>query len=87
MLCLEFFKIVMIQNDKIELQVGVKLLLENAEGKFLLVRRNIRKYPEVGARWDIVGGRIEAGTPLLENLKREVREETRLSLLEEPRLI
>ncbi|PIR46510.1 MAG: hypothetical protein COV07_03715 [Candidatus Vogelbacteria bacterium CG10_big_fil_rev_8_21_14_0_10_45_14] len=77
----------MIQNDKIELQVGVKLLLENAEGKFLLVRRNIRKYPEVGARWDIVGGRIEAGTPLLENLKREVREETRLSLLEEPRLI
>ena len=70
-----------------ELQVGVKALLQNREGKYLLVRRSSEKYPEVGAKWDIVGGRIEPGTPLLENLKREIKEETRLDLLQEPKLV
>ena len=71
----------------IELQVGVKALLQNEEGKYLLVRRSPEKYPEVGAKWDIVGGRIEAGIPLLENLKREIKEEVSLELEEEPILI
>jgi 8-oxo-dGTP diphosphatase len=62
------------------LQVGVKVLLKNPEGKFLLLRRNPKKYPEVGAKWDIVGGRIEPGSVLLDNLKREVLEETGLEL-------
>ncbi len=53
-----------------ELQVGVKILLKNSEGEYLLLRRNPKKYPEVGAKWDIVGGRIVAGTSLLENLRR-----------------
>lgn len=52
-----------------ELQVGVKVLLKNPEGKYLLVKRSNKKYPEVGATWDIVGGRIDPGLPLLENLK------------------
>ncbi len=69
------------------LQVGVKILLKNTEGKYLLVRRSSEKYPEVGAMWDIVGGRIEVGTPLLENLKREIFEETKLDLVGEPKLI
>ena len=72
-----------------ELQVGVKILLRNKEGKFLLLHRNWEKYPEVkkDQSWDIVGGRIEKGTPLLENLKREIFEETKLNLTEEPKLI
>jgi len=72
-----------------ELQVGVKVLLKNKEGKFLLLHRNWDKYPEVKKdnSWDIVGGRIEKGTPLLENLKREIFEETKLNLTEEPKLI
>ena len=70
-----------------ELQVGVKALLKNKEGKYLLVRRSSEKYPEVGARWDIVGGRINPGTPLFDNLKREVKEEVGLELVEEPKLI
>ncbi len=70
-----------------ELQVGVKVLLKNPEGKYLLVRRNPKKYPEVGPKWDIVGGRIDPGAPLLENLKREVREEVRLDLAGEPTLV
>ncbi len=69
------------------LQVGVKALLKNPEGKYLLVRRNPDKYPEVGAKWDIVGGRIDAGSPLLKNLKREIKEETQLDLIKEPQLI
>ena len=70
-----------------ELQVGVKVLLKNSEGKFLLVRRNPKKYPEVGAKWDIVCGRIHPGTPLIENLRREIKEEVGLEYLDEPKLV
>jgi ADP-ribose pyrophosphatase YjhB (NUDIX family) len=69
------------------LQVGVKILLKNEENKYLLLRRSKEKYPEIGAQWDIVGGRIEIGTPLLENLKREIKEEVGLELVGEPKLI
>lgn len=71
----------------IELQVGVKILLKNSERKYLLLRRNAKKYPEVGARWDLAGGRINPGKSLLENLKREIKEETELILVKEPILI
>ena len=70
-----------------ELQVGVKVLLRNPEGKYLLIKRSDKKYPEVGAKWDIVGGRIDPGTGLLENLKREIKEEVSLELTKEPKLI
>ena len=70
-----------------ELQVGVKVLLKNKEGKYLLVRRSSEKYPEVGATWDLVGGRIDAGTSLKENLAREVKEEIGLTLKKEPRIV
>lgn len=70
-----------------ELQVGVKILLKNEEGKYLLLRRSLEKYPEVQGRWDIVGGRIHPGTPLMENLRREVSEETRLEIFGNPKLI
>jgi ADP-ribose pyrophosphatase YjhB (NUDIX family) len=68
------------------LQVGVKAFLKNKEGKFLLLKRNGEKYNTKGS-WDIVGGRIDAGTPLIENLKREVQEETQLMIVSEPKLI
>lgn len=70
-----------------ELQVGVKILLRNKEGKYLLLRRSPEKYPGVARQWDIVGGRIEPGTALLTNLKREVKEETQLDLTGEVRLV
>lgn len=69
------------------LQVGVKILLKNVEGKYLLVRRNPKKYPEVGPKWDIVGGRIDPGTSLLENLKREIKEEVNLEYVGQPQLV
>ena len=52
-----------------------------------MVRRSSEKYPEVGATWDLVGGRIDAGTSLKENLAREVKEEIGLTLKKEPRIV
>ncbi len=70
-----------------ELQVGVKILLQNKEGKYLMVLRSAIKYPDAGAKWEIAGGRINPGTPLIENLKREIMEETGLQIADEPQLI
>ncbi|MDP2705638.1 MAG: NUDIX domain-containing protein [bacterium] len=70
-----------------ELQVGVKILLKNNIGKYLLLRRAPGKYPDVKDGWDIPGGRINIDSNLLENLKREVMEETGLALTGEPQLI
>ena len=70
-----------------QLQVGVKVYLRSPAGKYLLLERSATKYPEVKDRWDIVGGRIEIGTPLLANLAREVLEETKLTITTEPKLI
>lgn len=69
------------------LQVGVKILLKNSEGKYLLARRNPKKYPEVGPKWDIIGGRINPGSALIENLKREIKEEVGLDYQGLPKLV
>lgn len=66
-----------------ELQVGVKVFLKNPEGKYLLMRRS--EQSKIGKRkWDIPGGRMEAGSTVLENLAREVMEETALTMTAEP---
>ncbi|MEK7173317.1 MAG: NUDIX hydrolase [Patescibacteria group bacterium] len=70
-----------------ELQVGVKILLRNKDGKYLLIKRSPIKYPNASGSWDIAGGRIEPGSTLFDNLKREVKEETNLDLIEQPKLI
>ncbi|MDP3953698.1 MAG: NUDIX hydrolase [bacterium] len=74
-------------GNSVILQVGVKVLLKNKEGKYLLLRRSLDKYPEIKGRWDIVGGRIDPGTDLISNLKREMEEETGLKFVGEPKLI
>lgn len=70
-----------------DLQVGVKILLKNKDGKYLVVCRSAKKYPDAGRQWEIPGGRINPGTSLTENLKREVMEETGLEIKYEPKLI
>ncbi|MBI2514882.1 NUDIX domain-containing protein [Candidatus Wolfebacteria bacterium] len=72
-----------------ELQIGVKVLLKNEDGRYLLLRRSPAKYPDVAKTelWDIPGGRIEAGKTLFDNLKREVKEEVNLELVREPKLV
>ena len=69
------------------LQVGVKVFLKNKANKYLLLQRSVEKYGKTMGSWDIVGGRIDPGTALIENLKREVKEETGLEILSEPKLI
>ncbi len=69
------------------LQVGAKALIINDEAKYLLLRRSVKKYPEAKGRWDIPGGRIEPGTPLRENLAREIKEETGLDLVGVPKVL
>ena len=71
----------------ITLQVGVKAFLKNKEGKYLLLHRSSEKYKGTKGSWDIVGGRIDPGSPLMEILKREVFEETQLKMISEPQLI
>jgi ADP-ribose pyrophosphatase YjhB (NUDIX family) len=75
------------EAQPITLQVGVKAFLRNKEGKFLLLKRNTETYKNAKGSWDIVGGRINPGTALVENLKREVLEETQLRVVSEPKLI
>jgi len=70
-----------------ELQVGVKILLKNKDGKFLVMTRSAEKYPDAPHQWEIPGGRINPGTDLQENLRREVMEETGLEIKYEPKLI
>ncbi len=70
-----------------QLQVGVKIVLADGKGKFFILRRSEDIYPEVRNKWDIPGGRIDPGSPLLENLTREVLEETSLTLKDGSRLI
>jgi ADP-ribose pyrophosphatase YjhB (NUDIX family) len=69
------------------LQVGVKVLIENKHSEVLLVRRAVKKYGKTNGSWDIPGGRIDPCTSLLENLAREVREETALELCGTPHLL
>jgi ADP-ribose pyrophosphatase YjhB (NUDIX family) len=69
------------------LQVGVKIFLRNQDGKYFLMRRSPEKYPGVKGEWDIPGGRINPGSLLIENLRREVKEETQLEIISEPKLI
>ena len=76
-----------VMENNLILQVGVKILLENEGRQYLLLRRSLEKYPEVEGRWDIAGGRIDTGKTLMENLQREVSEETGLELIGIPRLI
>jgi len=69
------------------LQVGVKVFLKNSKGEYLLLHRSAVKYPGTRGTWDIPGGRIEVGSRLMDNLRREVKEETQLEIASEPVLI
>jgi ADP-ribose pyrophosphatase YjhB (NUDIX family) len=69
------------------LQVGVKAFLRNSDGKYLILKRSPEKYKNTKGTWDIVGGRINPGTSLTDNLKREVLEETQLSIEKEPKFL
>jgi 8-oxo-dGTP diphosphatase len=68
------------EKQKRVLEVGVKVILKNSQGKYLLLKR-VKPYSgETEPRWDIPGGRIIPGEELYDALSREVKEETGLRL-------
>ena len=69
------------------LQVGVKILISNENGKFLFLRRSHQVESTKHKLWDLPGGRIYPQESLHEALKREVKEETNLELLKVDRLL
>ena len=67
------------------INVGAKLLAVNEEGKYLLIRRNPEKYPEMANRLDIPGGRwIKDQEVIPKTLERELGKETGLTVISEP---
>lgn len=70
-----------------ELQVGVKALITDAQGRCLFLKRALPYANESEPRWDIPGGRINPGEPILEALAREVKEETGLTIAGEPKIL
>ena len=70
-----------------KLQVGVKVLIQNTKGEFLFLRRSADFKPGASQNWDIPGGRIEPEEPLKDALRREVQEETGLTLASTDRLL
>ncbi len=69
------------------LQIGVKALIKNSLGKYLLLQRSTPMESETIVSWDIPGGRIEPNEALIDALKREVREEVGLKEIPDPQLI
>lgn len=63
--------------------LGIKALIRNQEGNILLLRVNLEqlKTKDLGAYWDIPGGRIQKDSSVEETLKREVEEETGLTTI------
>jgi 8-oxo-dGTP diphosphatase len=70
-----------------KLQVGVKALIQNSSGKYLLLRRAKTMINETETHWDIPGGRIEPEEALQDALRREIIEETSLQIETEPELL
>lgn len=67
------------------LQVGVKLIIQSSSGEILLIKR--RGYDKLDGTWDIPGGRIEDSEDLMTALKREVSEEIGASFVGRPTII
>lgn len=72
-------------DKKYKVEVGVKTLLFNKKGEFVVLYRDAKKY---GFRnWCIPGGRMESHETVEECLKREVFEETGIKSLKIAKLI
>lgn len=58
--------------------LGIKALIRNSEGNFLLLQVNLAELKKHtgDAYWDIPGGRVQKGDSIEQTLQREVLEET-----------
>lgn len=67
------------ENKPIDSEQVAKVVLINAEGKVLFLKRTnyVEKY---AGEWDLPGGHLHVGELLEKGLRRETREETGLSI-------
>ncbi len=70
-----------------QLQVGVKVLLQNDKNEYLFIQRTVKMEGETEPHWDIPGGRIDPSEPLMDALRREIDEETGMELSGIPKLL
>ncbi len=70
-----------------QLQIGVKVIIKNSQGLYLLVQRTDTLSNDQQNAWDIPGGRIEPTEDLATALAREVREEINVELTGAPKLL
>lgn len=70
-----------------QLQIGVKVIIKNSQGLYLLVQRTDTLSNDQQNAWDIPGGRIEPTEDLATALAREVREEINVELTGTPKLL
>jgi len=69
-------------NEKL-FYIGVKGLIENKEGRILLLKADVSKHRKNREPyWDIPGGRISEGQTVIQTLRREIEEETGITELE-----
>ncbi len=61
-------------------QLVMKIVLENSEGKLLMIKRAMKSKIAAG-KWEFPGGKIDPGENFIEGLVREVQEETNLSII------
>ena len=59
--------------------VAVTALIQNSEGKILLVKRGMHEIAFPG-KWALPGGKLEKGETVFDTLKREVMEEVGLEI-------
>lgn len=63
------------------LQVGVKAVIRDEEGRYLLLRKDKPFEMSSQVEWEIPGGRIDIGEATGDALRREIKEETGLDLV------
>ena len=68
--------------------IGVKALIQNDEGKILILLADVASHRmNIEPYWDIPGGRIETGDNEMDTLKKEVKEETGIELRDTGELV
>lgn len=74
-------------NEAMILQVGIKALIKNTSNQYLFLHRTAHVTDGEEELWDIPGGRINPDEPVIEALKREIREEIGVSIKSVPKLL